>query len=62
MIVPPLKGHVHAALQRYLTYEQAPKLVQQHKVEPAEPVGTASLGQRILDSIKSLRGRWFGTE
>ena len=50
---------MHAALQRYLTYKQAPKLVHQHKVEP---VGTASLGQRILDSIKSLRGRWFGTE
>ena len=55
----PLKGHVHAALQRYLTYKQAPKLVHQHKVES---VGTASLGQGILDSIKSLRGRWFGTE
>jgi serine/threonine-protein kinase len=55
-----LKGHVHAALQRYLTFKQAPQLVHEHKVEPAEQVRSSSLGQRILESIKTLRGRWFG--
>jgi response regulator RpfG family c-di-GMP phosphodiesterase/tRNA A-37 threonylcarbamoyl transferase component Bud32 len=56
-----LKAHVHAALQRYLTFKQAPKLVHAHKVEPAGEVRSSSLGQRILDSIKTLRGRWLGT-
>ena len=55
-----LKSHVHAALQRYLTYLQAPKLVTEHRVQPPEEVRSSSLGQSILDSIKSLRGRWFG--
>jgi len=55
-----LKGHVHSALQRYLTYKQAPKLVDAHRVQPAEQVRSSSLGQRILDGIKTLHGRWFG--
>ena len=55
-----LKGHVHAALQRYLTYKQTPKLVDAHRVKPAAEVRASSVGQRILDGIKSMRGRWFG--
>jgi len=55
-----LKGHVHAALQRYLTFKQTPKLVHEHKVKPAEQIRASSIGQRILESIKALRGRWFG--
>ena len=55
-----LKGHVHAALLRYLAYKQAPKLVTEHRVQLPEEVRSSSLGQSILDSIKSLRGRWFG--
>jgi len=55
-----LKGHVYAALQRYLTYKQAPKLVDAQRVQPAEQVRASSIGQRILDGIKSLRGKWFG--
>lgn len=31
-----LKGHVHAALRRYLTYKEAPKLVEANRVQPAE--------------------------
>ena len=57
-----LKGHVHAALQRYLTFKQTPKLVREHKVAPVEQVRASSIGQRILKGIKSLPGRWFGTE
>ncbi len=56
-----LKGHLHAALQRYLTYKKAPELISAHRVQPAEGVRVSSLGARILDGIKSLRGRWFGT-
>jgi serine/threonine protein kinase len=56
-----LKGHVHAALQRYLTYKKSPELVKAHSVQPAAGVITSSVGQRILDGIKALRGRWFGT-
>ena len=53
-----LKGHVHAALLRYLTYQQAPELATEHRVQPPEEVRSSSLDQGILDSIKSLRGRW----
>jgi hypothetical protein len=51
---------VHSALQRYLTYKATPKLVDAHRVQPAEEVRSSSLGQRILGSVKTLRGRWFG--
>jgi len=56
-----LKAHVHAALQRYLTYRQAPQLAAEHQVAPSDEKRVSPLGQGILDSIKSLRGRWFGT-
>ncbi len=52
-----LKGHVHAALQRYLTYKKSPELVKAHRVQPADEVRSSSVGQRILDGIKSLRGQ-----
>jgi serine/threonine-protein kinase len=55
-----LKGHVEAALQRYLTYKQAPKLLDAHRVQSVDAVRTSSIGQRILDGIKTLRGKWFG--
>ena len=55
-----LKGHVHSALMRYLTYRQAPKLVTAHQVQPLEKIRSSSLGQGIVDGLKSLRGRWFG--
>jgi response regulator RpfG family c-di-GMP phosphodiesterase len=55
-----LKGHLNAALQRYLTYKQAPDLVKAHTVQPAVAAPASSVGQRIRDGLKSLRGRWFG--
>ena len=60
VVVRLLKGHVHAALQRYLTFKQSPELLKAHSVQSAEQVRSSSLGQRMLDGIKSLRGRWFG--
>jgi response regulator RpfG family c-di-GMP phosphodiesterase/predicted Ser/Thr protein kinase len=57
-----LKGHVHAALQRYLTYKREPKLLDAHRVQPAEQVRASSLGRSILDGIKSWRGKWFGAK
>ena len=54
------KGHVHAALQRYLAYKQTPALLKEHSVPPVEAVRASSIGQRILAGIKSLRGRWLG--
>jgi serine/threonine-protein kinase len=56
-----LKGHVHAALKRYLTYKKSPELVKAHGVQPVEEVRSSSVGRRILDGIKSLREKWFGT-
>ena len=55
-----LKKHVHAALQRYLGYKQAPELVEAHRVESAEEMRASSLGQHILEGIRTLRGRWLG--
>jgi len=50
-----LKGHLEAALQRYLTYKEVPELTAAHHVEPTEEMRASSLGQRILGSLKSLR-------
>ena len=55
-----LKGHVHAALQRYLTYKKTPDLVKAHTVHPAAPAHASSLTRRVFDGIKALRGKWFG--
>ncbi len=55
-----LKGHLNAALQRYLTYKQVPDLVKAHTVQPAIASPNSSFGQRIRDGIKALRGLWFG--
>jgi serine/threonine-protein kinase len=55
-----LKGHVHAALLRYLTFKATPKLADAHRVQASAQARASSLGSRIVDGLKSLRGRWFG--
>ena len=55
-----VRGHLLAALERYLAYKATPQLVKAQKVEVVEAVRESSVGQRFLDGIKSLRGRWFG--
>ena len=50
--VKQLKEHLHSALQRYLTYAQAPKLMQMHTVEKIESVRSTSLATRILGKLK----------
>ena len=59
--VKVLRGHLHAALARYLSYQAAPVLLQAQKVdviEVAERVQAATLGQKIFESLRSLRMRW----
>lgn len=67
--VKVLKGHIHAAQQRYLTYRKAPQLVDEHRVKPlpriadmpdAPPAGAeeASLSDRIRNHIK----KWLGPQ
>ncbi len=56
-----LKSHVHAALQRYLTFKQTPELLHEHKVASSGQAREKAVGQGILDRIRSLRGRWFGS-
>lgn len=56
-----LKSHVHAALQRYLTFKRTPKLLHEHKVASFGQAREEAVGQGILDRIRSLRGRWFGS-
>ncbi len=55
-----LRGHLTAALQRYLTYRAAPQLVSAQKVEVKQEVRTSSFGMRIAEGLRGLRGRWFG--
>jgi serine/threonine-protein kinase len=54
--VSTLKAQVHAALQRFLTYEQAPQLVKAHKVEAPERVRTSSFAANFLKSLQFFRG------
>ena len=54
-----LKGHVEAALQRYLTFKQTPQLLDAHRVQAVDGVRSSSLGQRILAGIENLRSRWL---
>ena len=59
--VKVLRGHVHAALARYLSYQATPVLVQAQKVEvvaAAPEVQTATLGQKLFEGFKTLRMRW----
>lgn len=56
-----LKVHLHASLQRYLTFKQTPKLLQEHKVASSGREREHAAGQGVLDKIKLLRGKWFGT-
>lgn len=53
-----LKKHLHAALQRYLTFMQAPELTREHQVQTVDQVRASSIGQRILDGTRTLRERW----
>ena len=55
-----LKQHVEAALERYLTFREAPQLLRQHQVRRSDAVRNSSVGQKILSGLKLLRGRWFG--
>ena len=60
--VKVLRGHVHAALARYLAYQAAPVLVQAQKVEvvaAAAEVQTATLGEKLVEGFKTLRMRWL---
>jgi serine/threonine-protein kinase len=54
--VTTLKAQVHAALQRYLTYQQAPQLVLANKVEVPEKGRASSFAKNFLKSIQLLRG------
>ena len=57
-----IRDRVRTRDDAIIAQRKAPKLVHAHKVEPAEQVRASSLGQRILDGMKSLRGRWFGAD
>jgi eukaryotic-like serine/threonine-protein kinase len=57
-----LKRYVHAALQRYLTFKQAPQLTREHPVRPPEEMRASPVGQRILDSARTLREKWFADD
>jgi serine/threonine protein kinase len=56
-----LKNQLHAALQRYLTYKQAPQLTKMLKVDPPTLTHTAGVGSRIMENLKMLRSKWFGS-
>ena len=51
-----LKSHVHAALQRYLTFKQTPKLLQEHKVATSGQAHQEAVGQGILGQDQVAAG------
>jgi len=51
-----LKQHVEAALARYLAFQQTPQLLQRHRVQESAQALNSSVGQRLLDGLKLLRG------
>jgi len=55
-----LKKHMHAALQRYLTFLEAPQLTREHLVATTDRVRSAKLGRKVVDNMKSIREKWFG--
>jgi serine/threonine-protein kinase len=55
-----LKSHIHAALQRYLTFRQTPKLLQEQTVLSFGQVRQDTEKHEMLNKIKSLPGRGFG--
>ncbi len=50
-----LKGHVHAALYRYLAYRQTPQLLKAQKVEAPTLVRASGIAAKILKSLGLLR-------
>lgn len=54
--VTSLKLQVHAALQRYLTYEQAPQLTRALKVAAPEKARSSGFAMNILKTLQFLRG------
>jgi DNA-binding NtrC family response regulator len=55
--VTTLKAQVHAALQRYLTYEETPELVKAHKVDLPENVRMSNFAMNVFKNLQSLRGQ-----
>ena len=53
--VATLKAQVHAALQRYLAFQQTPGLIRAHKVEAPEKARTSSFARSILKGLELLR-------
>jgi serine/threonine-protein kinase len=54
--VTTLKAQVQAALQRYLTYQQTPELVNAHQVETPDKVRAPAFAMNFLKSIQLMRG------
>jgi serine/threonine-protein kinase len=55
-----LNKHIHSALERYLAFVQTPELTLEHQVRSIDQVRASAIGQRILDSTRTLRERWYG--
>jgi serine/threonine-protein kinase len=55
--VTTLKAQVHAALQRYLTYEETPELVKAHKVEVPESMRMSNFAMNVFKNLQSLRAQ-----
>jgi eukaryotic-like serine/threonine-protein kinase len=53
-----LKKHIHTALQRYLDFVRTPQLIREHQVRSIDQVRASAIGQRILESTRTLRERW----
>jgi serine/threonine-protein kinase len=57
--VKVLKQHLHAALAQYLAFQNAPALLEQHRVQESGQTRSSPLGKKILAGLLALHGRWF---
>jgi serine/threonine-protein kinase len=55
-----LKKHMHAALQRYLTFMEAPELTREHLVQNTSHLRATRLTRKMADNMRSIREKWFG--
>lgn len=55
-----LKGQLHAALQRYLTYKQTPNLTKMLRVDPPTLTHSSGPSSNLMIKLQQLRRKWFG--
>ncbi len=53
-----MRGHLHAALKRYLAYKKAPELIRTQKVEIVKKDRETEFARTVADKFGAIRERW----